>query len=211
MSTDPFSSNSTNPYAPDNTNPQTAFETSAAQPQKQLSRPTSATVFGALNIAFGVLGICGVGGGFVQMMIPPDMLQPPGSPPNPVMTVMESSPGLRIFQIVTLTISLITTVMLIIAGLGLLNDKRSGRTLSIYYSIISIIMLIIGTIGTYILLVQPLMEMASQMPDGPERLAATFGAFAGIVGSCFGALYPILLLIFMMRKSVVDFYNSTNK
>ncbi|MBL8816679.1 MAG: hypothetical protein JNL58_11665 [Planctomyces sp.] len=211
MSDDPFSSDSTNPYAPGNTNPDTAFETSAAQPLRQLSRPTSATVFGALNIAMGVLGICGVGGGFVQLMIPPNMLQPPGSPPNPVVTVMENNPGLKIFQIATLTISLITTVMLIIAGLGLLNDKRYGRTLSIYYSLISIIMLIIGTIGTYVLLVQPLLEMASQMPAGPEKVAATFGAVAGIVGSCFGAVYPIFLLVFMMRKSIVDYYNSTNK
>jgi hypothetical protein len=203
MSNDLFSGGDSNPYG--------ASEGLTSNALKPASRPTSATVFGALNIAMGVLGLCGVGGGFVQMLIPSDMLQPPGSPPNPVFTVMDDNPGLKIFMVITLSIGLITTVMLIIAGLGLLNDKRSGRTLSVYYSIISILMVIVGAIGNYFLLMKPLMDLAASMPEGPEKFAAMVGAYSGIFGSCFSLVYPILLLIFMMRKSVVDYYDSTNK
>lgn len=204
MSNDPFNTGGTNPF-------ESPAESKAPQGARPASRPTSATVFGALNIAMGVLGICGIGAAAVQMLIPPEMMQPQGADPNPVFTIMERSPALRIFQAVSMIIGTVTTVMLIVAGINLLGDKRSGRVLSVYYSVITIFTTILGTVGNIFLLTMPLMEMAESMPEGPEKIAAVAGGIGGSVGGCFGIIYPVLLLIFMKREAVVNYYNNTGK
>jgi hypothetical protein len=90
----------------------------------------------------------------------------------------------------------------IAAGVGLLKLKSWGRALSIGYAIYSIVASLLGAVLNYIFIMQPLMERASQK-SGPEAAALIGGAIGGTFGSCFGMIYPVLLLIFMLRPNVV--------
>ncbi len=132
----------------------------------------------------GVWGICGIGGAAVQMLIPAEMMQPPGAPPNPVLTIMEDSPGLKIFQALTLIIGAITTVMLIVAGINLLGDKRSGRVLSVYYSVITIFTTILGTVGNIFSVDSAADGNGGKHAGWSEKFAALAGGIGGSVGGC---------------------------
>jgi uncharacterized membrane protein YfcA len=46
-----------------------------------------------------------------------------------------------------------------------------------------------------------MLEQAQQQ-HGPAAAGAIGGAIGGSVGGCFGLIYPVLLLIFMLRPKV---------
>jgi hypothetical protein len=60
----------------------------------------------------------------------------------------------------------------------------------------------VGTVVNYFFLMRPMLEQAHQK-QGPEAVGAMAGAIGGTIGGCFGLIYPILLLVFMMRPNVV--------
>ena len=53
-------------------------------------------------------------------------------------------------------------------------------------------------------LIGPLMERANAAGGGPEQAGAIGGIIGGAFGGCIGLIYPVLLLIFMMRPNVVQ-------
>lgn len=164
-------------------------------------RPTSGTVFGILNIVFGSLGICG-------MIFTVGMLLVPQNPnvPNPVIEIMNENPGYRVFQNVGIGLGFIATTVLIVAGIGLLKLKPFGRKLSIGYGIYVIISALVGFVVNWIFLLGPLMEKMNTLPPGPAQAGAIGGLIGGVAGPCIGLVYPVLLLIFMFRKNVIEAY-----
>ena len=179
-------------------NPYSAGE--APEPARPKEKPTSVTVFGILNLVFGALGICGMIGALVSLF------GQPGGQPNPVTEIMENSPGYRMFMMVSMGLGAIFTIVLIIAGIGLLSGNRSGRSLSIVYAVYGIISCIVGLIANFVWVFGPLMERLDQLPAGPERAGAMGGIVGGTVGGCFGLIYPVLLLIFMKTKKVTEYF-----
>jgi hypothetical protein len=163
-------------------------------------RPTSVTVFGILNLLFGVLGFCGTLGSGAMMFLMP---QNPNVR-NPVLELMANSPGYRLFNQVSIGLGLVATIVLIAAGIGLLKMKPFGRLLSIGYSMYAIAGGVVGLAMSYVFLIQPLMEQAGAVGGGPEQAAAIGGAIGGLFGGCLGMAYPIILLIFMYRRNVVE-------
>ena len=103
---------------------------------------------------------------------------------------------------VALPLGLLATGVSVAAGIGLLKLKNWGRTLSIGYAIYSIVAGVIGSMVNYIFVMQPLMEQASHK-SGPEAAGLIGAAIGGTFGTCFGMIYPVLLLIFMLRPKVV--------
>ena len=83
--------------------------------------------------------------------------------------------------------------------------------LAIVYGIYGVISVIVVTIVNYIFLVSPTLENAAGA--GPGQSAALVGAIAGTVGGCCGGIYPVILLIFMMRPGFAAAFkgNDTNK
>ena len=186
-----------NPYQ--NSMPQSNWGSPPAAPP---TKPTSMTVFGILNIIFGTLGICGtIFAGFAlfaQQMVQQN---------NPAIEMMQASPAMYAFQLVTTALGFVATIVLIIAGIGLLQTKGYGRTLSIGYSIYAMIAGIVGTIFTMIFVVMPMINRIQDVPDGPDKAGvvggAIGGAVGGVIGGCIGLIYPALLLFFMTRPNVV--------
>lgn len=160
-------------------------------------RPTAVTVFGVLNIIFGVLGLL-----CTPLMLLPLQSGSALQQGNPVAQAM-TQPGLyRTYMMGSLGFGLVAAVALLAAGIGLLLLRPWGRALSIGYGIYAIVSGVIGMAVTWLYLIQPMMQAAGQR-QGPEAAAAMGGAVGGLAGGCIGMVYPILLLVFMTRPGIV--------
>lgn len=162
-------------------------------------RPASVMVFGILNLVLGALGICGNAFGAIALFV-----KFPAQGPNPMLELMQTSTAYRAMTIVLLGLGLIGTIMLIISGVGLLKFKPYGRSLAVVYGFYTIATVIIGTVVNTFVVTMPMWAKLESMPPGPEKAGLIAGLVSGVVGSCFGFIYPCLLLFFMTRKNVVD-------
>jgi hypothetical protein len=161
-----------------------------------MQRPTSATVFGILNIGFAGMGIIGIIASIGLLMLSVNFN-------NPVVKVMQESPGYALWFKICIPLGLLSCGVLLAAGIGLLLVKPWGRLLSIGYAIYAIGFGIVGTVVNFLFITRPLLEQA-QNKGGPEAAGAIGGAIGGSIGGCFGMIYPILLLIFMFHPAIRD-------
>jgi hypothetical protein len=158
-------------------------------------------VFGILNIVFGVLGLCGTFSSLSMFVVEDD-----GT--NPVIPLMRESPLYLGFMYVSIPLGLLATAALLASGIALLNNKPWGRTLSIIYGWYAIIGAIVGAIINTAVLLPPALERSSGQMT-PEDAGLIGGALAGTCGALIGLIYPILLLIFMNRQSVKNWFDPT--
>jgi hypothetical protein len=163
-------------------------------------------VFGILNLAFAALGLCGTIAGAASLFATQMM---PEGPPNPALELMQQNEAYYMFSIVMMGLGFVATLALALGGVGLLMMRAWGRTLSIAYAVYTIFASIAGMIANWVWLIQPLMEQAGAMGPGPEKAAAIGGAVGGMFGGCIAAIYPIVLLIFMMRPSLVQAFRES--
>ena len=161
-----------------------------------MERPTSVTTFGILNIAFGALSLLGC----ISTAL---MVFGSGSTGNnPALKVLLDNQNYVLWMKISVPLGLVSGVILIVAGIGLLKLKSWARITSIAYSIYAIIFGIVSSVITAMLLLRPLLEQP-QINQSPEAAGAIGGAIGGSLGGCFGSIYPILLIIFMTRPKVV--------
>ncbi len=159
------------------------------------NRPTSVTVFGILNLVFGVLGICGLAFSLVMFLVPQDPAMP-----NPVLVLMQDNMAFMVFTYISTTLGFIASIVLIAAGVGLLKVKPWGRHLSIGYGIYAIISVVIGSIVNYFVIMRPILnEVVGRDQAGPVVIGGVIG---GVLGGCFSLIYPVLLLIYMFTPRV---------
>jgi hypothetical protein len=168
-----------------------------------MQRPTSVTVFGILNIVFAGFGILAVGATIIMLVV----ASPESA--NPTMQLIENNPAYSMWLKFSIPLGIAAVAVLLTSGIGLLKLKSWARTLSIIYAIYALIQLFITTGVNYIYLFQPMMEKARN-EGGPAASAAMGGAIGGMCGSCVGIIYPVLLLIFMMRSNVAAAFESSN-
>src|SRR5436309_11142195 len=121
-----------------------------------MQRPTSVTVFGVLNIVFGVIGVFSLFGTVALFFMSAE------SSTNPVIKIMASSPAYATWLKLTIPLGLLGAVANIAAGIGLLKLKEWGRKLSIAYGVFALVMGVVGIVVNFIYLVGPLLEQAQQ-------------------------------------------------
>lgn len=170
------------------------------------AKPVSLTVFGIINIVWGLMSLCGFGWTAVQMAI---MGSQPQEFRDPTLEMMETNTTYFAFMVTSMGLGFFAAIALIAGGIGLLNGKPYGRTLSIVYAAYAILFGIIGIVFNLLFMVEPTMAQIEEIAQGPERTAAMagiIGAFVGF-GIC-GMIYPIVLLIFMMRGPIVQYMRS---
>ena len=184
---DPFS-----PYQ----SPQMPMPPGAGYSIASADRPVSAIIFGILNLAFAGLSFLGIGFTVLSFLLMDRMWAP-----NPALKLMQDNEAYSVYMAVSIVLGFIATIVLAVSGIGLLKMRAWGRHLSIGYAVYTIVFTIIGTIANWFWLVGPLLEQANRMPVGPERAGAIGGAIGGLFGGCFGLIYPVVLLIFMLRTS----------
>lgn len=184
---------STNPYQPP-----AIFEEPFSPLARQ--RPAAATVFGVLNILFGVMGLCGTLASALFMVIP---LSPEMTQNNPAIQLLEENTFYRLFNQVGVGLNFIACIVLIVAGVGLYQLKPYGRTLSIGYSIYFIVMNLIVNVVNFVVVFPGMLAIVADAGGGQAEFAVYVGIGAGIAGGFIGFIYPGLLLFFMYRPTVV--------
>ena len=160
-----------------------------------MKRPTSVTVFGILNIVFAVFGVLATLGSLVLFL--PQM----ANSNNPVIKLIQDNPTYAAWMKFSIGLGVLVSLALLAAGIGLLKLKPWARMFSIGYAIYSLIMIPVSMVVNFFLLTRPMLEQAHQQ-HGPEAASAIGAAVGGMFGSCFGLIYPVLLLIFMLRANV---------
>jgi hypothetical protein len=160
-----------------------------------MTRPTSVTVFGILNIVFAGFGLIGT-------LATLAMFKMAAGTNNPALQIMQDNPAFAAWIKLSIPLGLISSVALLAGGIGLLMMKSWARKLSIIYAFFAMVLSIVGTVLNYLWMIRPMMEQAAQK-QGPEAAGAIGGAIGGLAGGCFSLIYPVLLLIFMTRPKVV--------
>lgn len=152
-------------------------------------------VFAILNLLFGALGICGAFG-FVIMLF----VSPPAEPnPEFPIQMMPSEGPARYIQMAAMGVGMVLTFILIVSGIGLWQYKKWGRTLAIFYAVLTILATVLNMIGNLVFLTVPPMPANSPMDEGTIRTLT----MAIVIGSgCAGLIYPVILLIFMQLQRV---------
>lgn len=159
-----------------------------------MQRPTSVKVLSILNIAFGVLGLCG-------LVNQAGLVFGEGDPDNPVVGIIRDSPLYHGYLVASIPVGLIGSAALIGAGVGMINGRAWGRTLSILYAWYAIVTTLVGVVITLQVLMPPAMAVLDEDMTRAET-ALVAAAFGGSCVSAIGMIYPIVLLCFMYRASV---------
>jgi fumarate reductase subunit D len=181
-------------------------------------RPTSITVLSILNIIFGSLGTllyCCGGAGILFML---SMLNSAGSDPQVQelktmwQTLENNIPGWNAFLIGSMVAALITSVILLLSGIGLLNMKNWGRMLGLTYAVLAIIVQL-GSIGYNMAVVNPAMaklqtelqQKGGNMPGGGNPMAGNSmtNTASQIIGSVFGLALAVANLIILLQPGVI--------
>lgn len=165
-----------------------------------MQRPTSVTVFGVLNIVFAAFGVFGLIASIALFFMAADTN-------NPVIKIMHENPAYAVWLKVCIPLGLLSCAALLAAGIGLLRLKSWARILSIGYAIYAIAFGILGMVVNFIFLIRPMLDQARQQ-QGAQAAGAMGGAIGGSLGGCFGLIYPVLLLIFMLRPNVAAAFHT---
>ncbi len=136
-------------------------------------RPISVTIFGILNIGFGSFDLLFA---LFSMVVLPGM-----NMANPLLKQMHDT----LWTKITMPLDGIAAVVLLAAGIGLLLSQNWARIVSIIDGIYSILASIVGGIVTL-----------NSGTSGIMMIVSLIGCIGSLV-------YPILLIIFMMRPNVV--------
>lgn len=155
---------------------------------------TIAKVLGVLNLGFGIMGLLFGGLGLLMGLIAMSGLLPAeiDALVRPLISPWAIAKSLG---------EIASSALLLAAGWGLFQFRPSGRSLSIVYSIIAIFwstgMLVVSAIN--------IPKMMENLPEEDSLgLAEVFTAFEPALNvslSCAAMLYPIILLLFLCRKS----------
>jgi hypothetical protein len=169
-----------------------------------MPRPTAVTVFGILNIVFGIMGITCTPIGLLMSSVSQGLLE--GIPEaqqmqNPFQEMM-SDPAFTTYTYVSTALGMAASAALLAAGIGLLKLRPWGRYISIGYAIYSWLSVILGGIISYYFVYAPMMERMAE--EGGPQTAPFMGSMVGgmLGGFCFGLVYPTILFIFMFLPAV---------
>ena len=160
-----------------------------------MQRPASVTVFGILNFVFAAFGVIGLIASFALLGLPADS-------DNPVIQFIHECPGYAVWLKICIALGVLSCVGLLVAGVGLLGLKPWARTFTIAYAIYAIVFCLGGMLSNLIFMDQPMLGQAQQQ-RAFETVAAIGGPISGTIGELCWLIYPILLLIFMLRPKVM--------
>jgi hypothetical protein len=160
-----------------------------------MQRPTSATIFGILNIGFAICGAFGILATAAMMSIPL-FANSPG------IKMMRDNPDFMTWWKISIPFALAGMAALLISGIGLWCVRPWARRLAIGYAVYAVVFGLMSLVAHILFLVMPLLAQSSQR-QGPEAAGVIGGAIGGCIGGIAGLIYPILLFFFMRKPSVV--------
>ena len=142
-------------------------------------KPASIKVFGILNIVFGAMGL--ICGGAIGIFLIGAMQSPEIANEFNREFSNQYAEGHITFLLITSCFGAILILILIVCGVGLLRARSWGRTGSVVYAAIQILYTLAST-----------------------GVSLTFSAVGAMCGVLFSMIYPICILFFLTRPSVVE-------
>jgi hypothetical protein len=196
-------------------------------------RPTSVTVIAILHLVFGgfgcLFGLCGV---VMQAAGPMNFIPKPPPPPagakappfpadlGPRMQqhLEAEIPFYNTILLTQLVLGLFLSIMLVIAGIGLLSMRPWSRRLSLVYAIGSIVLQLAGLVFM-VLFTLPAManffpQIEREFPAIPPPVVAIsrLAMWAGPIFAPVGFVYPIVVLVLLTRTKVrVAFFDQQTR
>jgi hypothetical protein len=161
-----------------------------------MQRPASVTAFGVLNIVFAAFN----GAGLIASIA---VVSLPIGSSNSVIKLIHQGPAYAAWLKICIPLGLLNCGALLATAIGLLCLKSWARSLSIACAIYAIVFYLLGMVVNLTFMVQPMFEQAPRQQE-LEAAAAIGGPLSGTIGGCFWLIYPILLLLFMLRPNVAS-------
>ncbi len=172
-------------------------------------RPVSVTLFGMLNIGFGLFGLAGV---LLSLFVG---FGSPGAPAAgassdsifamwpALLNAVSSDAAYATMRQTTVPLEAVCGVALVAAGLGLLALKNWARRLSIGWAIYRCVLALIES-AVMFMVVRRVLGGFPQVSQG--ALAIAVGV--AIIEAVFALVYPLLLLYFLTRPKVVQAFQT---
>ena len=180
--------------------------------------PPSIKVFGIFHLIIAGWGIIGTIAGLVMMQFTDQFsklmtITPPGATATgssaQELAVREYMNDTRLYTYFTYAFAMVLAVMLIIAGIGLLKRRESGRVMSIRYAWTSIGMKVIVLLALLTFMMPATTRYNEAMFSGmPGEMGSTMNIVTQVtqVLSIFiSCIYPIVVLIMMRKEKVKTF------
>jgi uncharacterized protein involved in cysteine biosynthesis len=175
-------------------------------------RPTAVTVIAILHLVFGGLGLlCGICSGILDLA--PTQTQAGSSSPQASQqarkeiteqVLSQRVPLYRAYTIGNRVSGLLTSVLLVAAGIGLLQMQSWARWLSVVYAVLSLLVNLVGFVYTVAFFTPAYAEVFRQLPpqNDQERMASDIARVTGPAIPCLVMIYPVAVLIVMLLPSV---------
>jgi hypothetical protein len=151
-------------------------------------KPASIKVFGILNIVFGAMGL--ICGGAIGIFLIGATQSPEIANEFNREFSNQYAEGHITFLLITSCFGAILSLILIVCGVGLLRARSWGRTGSVVYAAIQILYTLAST-GVSLTMVE-------------NDVTFIFSAVGAMCGVLFSMIYPICILFFLTRPSVVE-------
>lgn len=181
-------------------------------------RPTAILVFAILHIVGGSLGIfascytiamLGASWGTAATSAPAPAApqQGPAIPAPPSASeimryYVDNVPGYGAFQFGGLGMSVLLDLLLLAGGIGLLKMQPWARVLSLIYAPLSILFHIVSFVYQLVLVVPATHDLFARNSSlGPLASLMEMFATLGVFASLLVIIYPIVVLVFMLRRS----------
>ena len=182
--------------------PSPTEETSSSGPQSETRRPTGVTVFAILGIVFGVVGLLSNLGSLLMFFFRGSIPMPA----SPVDELLDTSFGYQVYYLATLGLGIVFSVILLVAGIGLLKMSPRARTQSIIYAIYAIPATIVTKVVDVLV-----MFSSSQTGEQSEEQQIIAFIFVGvaILFAFISLIFPVAILIYFSRPSVKQMFGRT--
>jgi hypothetical protein len=162
-------------------------------------RPVSVTIFGILNIGFGLLGLAGL---LTQSLFTSFATQAPNPSLSSVMAFldeMNKNPTFILWRNISVPLEGVASLALLVAGIGLMLLKNWARVASVSYGVYKIVFDLANIVILYLALGDILQKALKNFPAAAIPIAAVLA----LVGVLLTMTYPALLIFFLTRRKNV--------
>lgn len=148
-----------------------------------MQRPTSWLVFGIIHLVIAAMNILGTGFSVLMMTL---LQHLPGA--DKQLEILRRGGLLGTWMWVLLGLGVVFSVVLVVAGIGLIRNRPNGRTLSLVYAGYAVLAAFAGAAVSW----SVMDEQAAASPLGPG-----FVYVIQIASLLFALAYPVLIVIFI--------------
>ena len=157
-----------------------------------MQRPFPVSIFGMLNIVFGIYALYSIFATLSTLAIT-------GESKNEIIKIIHDVPAYATWVKCTIPLGLLSFALLLVSGVGLLRLGEWARKLSIAYGVYAILFVIAVAITDSIYV----LPRAFRETLNPDRVGPVPIAIMAIMEGLFGMIYPVALIVFMKRKEIV--------